>query len=119
MVAAFFEPKLGRWREIRFTKGLGGFADPGKSSRDLGMANTLDAMLSAEDRAILDFERGWWTEPGPKDWAIEFGLGVTAAVYYERLLALVDRPEALGYDPLTIKRVRRMIETETGGGLIN
>ncbi len=67
-------------------------------------------MLSGEDRAILDFERGWWNQPGAKDQAIEFGLGLSAARYYEHLADLVDRDEALAYDPLTVKRVRRMIE---------
>lgn len=74
-------------------------------------------MLSAEDRAILDFERGWWAEPGPKDQAIEFGLGVTASFYYERLLALTERKEAAAYDPLTVRRVRRLIEPDVGGEL--
>jgi len=67
-------------------------------------------MLSTEERALLDFEGSWWLEPGPKDRAIEFSLGLTAAVYYEALLALVERPEAMRHDPLTVKRVRSLIE---------
>jgi len=67
-------------------------------------------MLSTEERAVLDFEGSWWLEPGPKDQAIEFGLGLTAADYYETLLALISRPEAMEHDPLTVKRVRSQIE---------
>ena len=67
-------------------------------------------MLSTEERAVLDFEGSWWLQPGPKDQAIEFSLGLTAAGYYEALLALIDRPEAMNHDPLTVKRVRSMIE---------
>lgn len=67
-------------------------------------------MLSSEDRAILDFERAWWTEPGPKDQAIEFSLGLTAKAYYRRLREMVMSPLALAYDPLTVKRVRSLIE---------
>lgn len=70
-------------------------------------------MLSDEDRVILDFERGWWLEPGPKDQAVEFGLGLTASDYYEHLIRIVGLPEAARHDPLTVGRVRRMIETRT------
>jgi hypothetical protein len=63
--------------------------------------------LSDRDRAILDFERGWWKRPGPKEAAIRAELGVSSTRYYEILRTLVDRPEAFEYDPLTVSRVRR------------
>src|SRR5215831_2453233 len=59
--------------------------------------------LSARDRAILDFERDWWSRPGPKESAIRTELGVSATRYYEILRHLVDVPEAYEYDPLTVK----------------
>src|SRR5882672_1676234 len=64
-------------------------------------------VLSARERAILDFERDWWSRPGPKEAAIRTELGVSATRYYEILRHLVDVPEAYEYDPLTVKRVRR------------
>lgn len=67
-------------------------------------------MLSAEDRAILDFERASLVEPGPKDMTIEIALGLSAARFYERLRVIVSSSHALAYDPLTVKRVRRIIE---------
>jgi hypothetical protein len=67
-------------------------------------------MLSDEDRTILEFERGWWLEPGPKDQAIEFTLGLSAAAYYERLLAVVSLAESSCVDPLTVARIRAMIQ---------
>jgi hypothetical protein len=70
-------------------------------------------MLSDEDRAILEFERGWWLEPGAKDQAIEFALGLPAATYYEMLGRLVSTSEAARFDPLTVARVRAMIEPES------
>lgn len=70
-------------------------------------------MLNSDDRAILDFERGWWLEPGPKDQAIEFVLGLSSMDYYERLRILVFDDLALAYDALTVKRVRSLIETVT------
>ena len=64
--------------------------------------------LSARDRAILDFERGWWRLPGSKERAIRDHLGMSSTRYYERLGALLDEPAAAAYDPLTVKRARRM-----------
>jgi hypothetical protein len=40
-------------------------------------------------------------------------LGITSYGYYERLRALVSTPAALAYDPLTTKRVMRLIEEPT------
>lgn len=67
-------------------------------------------MMSAEDRSILEFESRWWHEIGPKDQAIEHRLGLTTAIYYERLIGIVSTPEARRLDPLTVARVRALIE---------
>ena len=74
-------------------------------------------MLSAEDRAILDFERASWHEPGPKDQMIELTLGLSAAHYYERLRVVVTSGPGYSYDPLTAKRVLRILERESGNEL--
>lgn len=66
-------------------------------------------MLSDEDRIILEFEGRYWLEPGPKDQAIEFTLGLSSAAYYERLIAIVARAESSLVDPLTVARIRAMI----------
>jgi hypothetical protein len=66
--------------------------------------------LSVRDRAILDFERGWWQLPGSKERAIRAELSMSSTRYYERLNALLDEPAALAYDPLTVKRARRVRE---------
>jgi hypothetical protein len=84
--------------------------DLGKSASLLRGRNTLPVMLSSSDKAILDFERVWWQQPGGKDKAIEFTLGLTSAAYYERLRRLIVRTSALAYDPLTVKRVRGIVD---------
>lgn len=66
-------------------------------------------MLTADERAVLDFEASWWRQPGPKDQAIEFVLGLPAAEYYEILLALIPRADAVAYDPLTVRRLEACI----------
>ncbi|MGH9048685.1 MAG: DUF3263 domain-containing protein [Acidimicrobiia bacterium] len=64
--------------------------------------------LSVRDRAILDFERGWWRLPGSKEAAIRQELAISGTRYYQLLSALLDDPAAMAYDPLTVKRARRM-----------
>ena len=63
--------------------------------------------LSDRDRAILDFERSWWTRRGAKEEAIRRELRISGTRYYQLLGMLVDEPAAVAYDPLTVKRFRR------------
>jgi hypothetical protein len=75
----------------------------------LGQVGKLIAMaLSPRDQAILDFERSWWTEPGPKEGAIRERFDLSPTRYYQVLSDLLDVPEALGYDPLVVRRLRRL-----------
>jgi Protein of unknown function (DUF3263) len=64
--------------------------------------------ISSRDRALLDFERTWWLAPGPKGPRIRAELGYSPTRYYERLASLLDHPAAIAYDPLTVKRLRRL-----------
>ena len=64
--------------------------------------------LSERDRAILDFERTWWTEPGPKDAAIRARFGVSSTRYYRLVQEVLDTPDAMEYDPLVVLRLRRL-----------
>ena len=74
-------------------------------------AASLDRMaLTDRDRAILDFERSWWTESGPKDTAIRERFELSGTRYYQLLTELLDEPDALEYDPLLIRRLRRVRE---------
>ena len=73
-------------------------------------------MLDQFSRALLDFERGWWHLPGPKDEMISESLGCSSADYYRALVTLLDNPEAHHYDPLTVLRLRRMRENALACG---
>jgi hypothetical protein len=64
--------------------------------------------LSERDQAILDFERSWWSEPGPKELAIRQRFDLSATRYYQVLGALLESPDAAEYDPLVVRRLRRM-----------
>lgn len=63
--------------------------------------------LSERERAILDYERSWWQEPGPKEVVIRERLSLSPTRYYRLLGSLMNSDEALAYDPLVILRLRR------------
>lgn len=64
--------------------------------------------LSQQERQILDFERQWWKHAGSKEQAVTELFGFSASRYYQMLNVLVDSPAALAYDPMLVKRLRRM-----------
>lgn len=64
--------------------------------------------LSKFEQALLDFERTWWSEDQPKEAAIAEQFRLTTAEYYEQLQTLIDSDQALGHDPLVVRRLRRM-----------
>lgn len=63
--------------------------------------------LSDRDRAILDFERTWWTEPGPKEAAIRANFKLSPTRYYQLLTELLGDHEAVVYEPLVVRRLWR------------
>ncbi len=66
--------------------------------------------LSERDRAILDFERTWWSGSGSKEAAIREQLRISPTLYYREMSALLETDAARAYDPLTVKRLRRQRE---------
>lgn len=56
---------------------------------------------------ILAFERRWWRYHGAKEQAIRELFDIAATRYYQLLNGLIDRPEALAFDPILVKRLRR------------
>ncbi|NQV07886.1 DUF3263 domain-containing protein [bacterium] len=65
-------------------------------------------MLGERDIAVLEFESSWWLLPGPKDRDIREHLDMSATRYYQVLRRLLEEPEALAFDPLTVRRLRRV-----------
>jgi len=75
----------------------------------VGRCSTVpDMELTDRDRSILDFERSWWTESGPKEAAIRERFELSAARYYQILNELLESDEAYEYDPLVVRRLRRL-----------
>jgi hypothetical protein len=66
--------------------------------------------LTNRERAMLDFEREWWQLPGRKNVEIRARFAMATSSYYRTLNVLVERPEAVEYDPLTVRRLRKRRE---------
>ncbi|WP_208027620.1 MULTISPECIES: DUF3263 domain-containing protein [Rhabdothermincola] len=64
--------------------------------------------LTDRDRAILDFERSWWSESGPKEALIREKFELSATRYYQILNELLESDAAYDYDPLVVRRLRRL-----------
>jgi hypothetical protein len=61
-------------------------------------------------REILDFERRWWQLSMSKELAIRERFAISPARYYQLLNRLIELPEALEYDPMLVRRLRRVRE---------
>lgn len=66
--------------------------------------------LDQDSRELLDFEKRSMSLPGTKDRAIRQRLGMSSARYHQALNRLIERPEALRYDPMLVRRLRRLRE---------
>jgi hypothetical protein len=67
--------------------------------------------LDGRSREFLDFERDWWKHAGSKERAVRERFGMTAARYHQLLYRAVDEPAALAYDPMLVRRLRRLRES--------
>jgi Protein of unknown function (DUF3263) len=65
------------------------------------------ASLSELDMRILAFERSWWRLAGAKERDILEVFNVPVTRYYQLLNELIDRPEAVEFDPVLVSRLRR------------
>lgn len=72
------------------------------------LASTHAAGLDERSRRVLDFERSWWQEGGPKERRIRERFGVSATRYHQLLMRAIDLPEAIRYDPMLVRRLRRL-----------
>lgn len=67
--------------------------------------------LSDQEQQVLQFERQWWRYAGAKEQAIRDQFGLNATRYYQILNGLLDQPAAMQFDPLLVKRLRRLRES--------
>lgn len=74
--------------------------------------------LSDLEAAVLAFERQWWSRPGSKEAAIRDRFGWSSTRHHQVVVGLLEHPAALERDPVTVNRLRRLVELRTarGGG---
>ena len=63
--------------------------------------------LTERDMAIIEFERSAWKSSETKQQSIRQAFSISPARYYQLRDSLLDKPEALQFDPLVIKRLQR------------
>jgi hypothetical protein len=92
------------------------FAAPVDAAAPLTLSPTsLADELTERDQAIIAFERQWWRHAGAKEQAIRDTFGLSSTRYYQVLNGLLDRPAALAFDPMVVKRLRRLRTTRSRG----
>lgn len=64
--------------------------------------------LTADQVAILAFEKQRWKYAGAKEGAIREQFGCSSTIYYQVLNALLDLPAAMAHDAMNVKRLRRL-----------
>lgn len=64
--------------------------------------------LTERERALLDFEGGWWTLDDAKDTLIRARFACSLDEYYQELNRLLEVPAALVHDPLVVRRLIRL-----------
>lgn len=67
-------------------------------------------MLSDADRAALDLESKRWRHAGTKEMAIRRELGESPTRHYQRVARLLDDAAALAYAPMTVARLRAVLQ---------
>jgi len=66
--------------------------------------------LDQRSTDVLDFEREAWKLTVTKERAIRERFGFSPSRYHQLLHRIIDRPEALIYDPMLVRRLRRVRE---------
>ncbi len=72
------------------------------------MVDSPSDALTADERVMLDFEAEWRRHAGAKEEAIRAELDLTPPRYYQLLGRLIETEAALAYDPMLVKRLRRV-----------
>ncbi len=84
-----------------------GSARPG-SETAFDRAPDPSLTLDERSRQVLDFEREAWKLTVTKQRAIRERFGFSPSRYHQLLHRIIDRPEAVAYDPMLVRRLRRV-----------
>jgi hypothetical protein len=70
-------------------------------------ATTAHTPLTERQRAMIEFEGTWWQLDGTHADLVRARFSCGLEEYHHELYQLLDHPEALGVDPLVVRRLRR------------
>lgn len=65
--------------------------------------------LTDREKAMLAFTTQPWGSRGRQNEAIREQFGITPTKFWQAVRALILRPEALAYDPVTVHRLERLV----------
>lgn len=65
------------------------------------------AELSVRHREMLAFEAQWWRHHVGRPTAVRQLFGLTEQRYQQIMNVIIEWPQALAYDPLLVRRLRR------------
>lgn len=68
----------------------------------------MDNDLTELEQRIISFERQWWKYAGAKEQAIRELFEIAPTTYYQTLNWVIDRPAALAFDPMLVRRLQRL-----------
>jgi len=71
-----------------------------------------DSELDERSQQILNMEKLWWKYAGAKEQAITKQFSMSPANYYQLLNQLIETDAALAFDPMLVKRLRRLRSTK-------
>lgn len=69
----------------------------------------MTAELTEREQAMLAFTRTPWGSRGEQNEAIRRDFGTSPTRFWQEIRALITRPEALAYDPVTVHRLERLV----------
>ena len=65
-------------------------------------------VIDERQRAMLEFERNFWTFDEPREAMIRARFQCSADEYYAELNELLELPAAMEHDPLVVRRLQRL-----------
>ena len=75
-------------------------------------ATTVDEVmppLTPADLEVLEFERATWRYQGRREAVIRLRFGISTTLYTQRVLRIVEHPDAAAYNPQLVAAIRSRV----------
>ena len=64
--------------------------------------------MTDDEKRMLDLAGARWRYAGSLEQTVRAELGISLTRFWQRVSQLLDREDALAYDPVTVNRLRRI-----------